>query len=66
MDKTIIGAGIAMLTLGVGFLIAAETIPTLHSAYITGGYLWTIIGGITSIIGYRVHREKQKQLSALR
>ena len=66
MDRVILGAGIAMVGLGLGFLIANEMISGLHNAYVTGGYLWLIIGAITSGIGVKVNREKQKQLDALR
>lgn len=66
MDRMIFGAGIAMAVLGLGFLIAAEMISGLHHAYVTGGYLWLIIGGITTGIGVKVNREKQKQLDAMR
>lgn len=66
LDRMILGAGIAMVALGLGFLIANEMISGLHSAYVTGGYLWVIIGGITVGIGVKVNREKQKQLEALK
>lgn len=55
-----------MAVLGLGFLIAAEMISGLHSAYVTGGYLWLIMGAITTGIGIKVKRERQKQLEALR
>lgn len=66
LDRIILGAGIAMAVLGLGFLIANEIISGLHGAYITGGYLWLIMGTITVGIGIKVTREKQKQLDALR
>lgn len=66
MDRIILGAGIAMAVLGLGFLIASEMISGLHSAYVTGGYLWLIVGAITAGIGIKVKRERQKQLEALR
>ena len=66
LDRMILGAGIAMAVLGLGFLIANEMISGLHSAYVTGGYMWLIIGGITAGVGVKVNREKQKELEALR
>ena len=68
MDKTILFAGIALVGLGSGFLVAQNFDASLHSAFATGGYLWLIMGGITIGLGLKVKKEKQKQqmMGALR
>jgi len=65
MDKMIISAGIVLIALGVGFLVVGSMDYTLSSAYITGGYLWLVIGALTTGIGIKVNRSK-KQLDAWR
>ena len=68
MDKTILFAGIALLGLGGGFLAAQNFDPSLHPSFITGGYLWLVMGGITLGLALKVKKEKQKQqmMGALR
>lgn len=68
MDKTILFAGIALLGLGGGFLAAQTFDQSLHSAFLTGGYLWLGLGGITIGLGLKAKKEKQKQqmMGALR
>ena len=53
MDKTIFAGGITLIGLGTGFLIAYQTIPDLHSAYLIGGYMWAGLGAITSVLGLK-------------
>lgn len=65
MDKMILSAGIVLIALGIGFLVVGSMDYTLSSAYITGGYLWLVIGAVTTGIGIKVNRSK-KQLDALR
>ena len=68
MDKTILFAGLALIGLGGGFLVAQSFDASLHSAFTTGGYLWLAMGGITLGLGLKVKKEKQKQqmMGALR
>ena len=58
MDKTILGAGSALVALGIGFLVAGEIDYNLHQAFSTGGYLWLILGSVTVGLGLKVNREK--------
>ena len=62
MDKTILVGGIALTGLGVGFLVAHQTIPDLHVAYLIGGYMWVGLGAITSVLGIK----KQERLGQKR
>ena len=68
MDKTILFAGIALLSLGAGFLTAQSFDTSLHSAFTTGGYLWLAMGGITISLGLKAKKDKEKQqmMGALR
>ena len=66
MDKTIFSAGIALVFLGMGFLIAPLFDASLNNAFTSGGYLWIVLGGITAGFGFRVSREKQTQMGALK
>lgn len=66
MDKTIFYAGLALVCLGVGFLLASLAYPSLNSAFTSGGYLWLIIGGLTMGFGLKVKRQKQAQMGALK
>ena len=68
MDKTILFAGIALLSLGAGFLTAQSFDASLHSAFTTGGYLWLAMGGITIGLGLKAKKDKEKQqmMGALR
>ena len=66
MDKMILSAGIAIISLGVGFLIAPMIESELASAYTSGGYLWLALGSIVVLFAMRVKQQKEKQLGALR
>ena len=59
MDKFLMSIGAAIVALGVGFLIAYEIIPQLHGAFVTGGYLWTVLGAGVIGLGYKVNRPKK-------
>ena len=59
MDKTILGAGIALVALGIGFLVVKAIDPSLHQAFTTGGYLWMIVGGATTLFALKTKSEKQ-------
>lgn len=61
MDKTILGAGVALVGLGVGLLGFGDTDYGLHQAFTTGGYLWLILGSITVGLGLKVKREKREK-----
>jgi hypothetical protein len=66
MDKLIFSVGIVLIALGVGFLAVASTDYNLSSAYTTGGYLWLVIGAVTTGLGIKVNRSKQQQIGAMR
>lgn len=66
MDKILIGAGIGLVALGVGFLAAAPSMFEIREPLILGGLLWSVLGSITAIIGRSVGTKKTKQLGALR
>lgn len=66
MDKILIGAGMALVGLGVGFLTAAPLMLEIREPLILGGLLWSVLGGVTAIIGRSVSAKKMKQLGALR
>lgn len=66
MDKMILSAGLALIALGVGFLAVGAMDYNLSGAYITGGYLWLVIGAVTVWLSLKVRRSKQQQLGAMR
>ncbi len=66
MDKILIGAGIGLVGLGVGFLAAAPSMFEIREPLILGGFLWSALGSIIAIIGRSVGTKKRKQLGALR
>ncbi|MGH1568147.1 MAG: hypothetical protein ACRBBZ_02960 [Nitrosopumilus sp.] len=66
MDKMILSAGIAIVSLGVGFLIAPVIEKDLPSAYTSGGYLWLIFGSVVVLLAMMAKQQKEKQLGALR
>ncbi|MBM3895601.1 MAG: hypothetical protein FJ359_04100 [Thaumarchaeota archaeon] len=66
MDKILIGAGIGLGGLGVGFLAAAPLMFEIREPLILGGLLWSVLGSITAIIGFSVGAKKRKQFGALR
>ena len=51
--------GAAIVALGVGFLLAHQAMPQLHDAFVTGGYLWTVLGSGVVVLGYKVNRSKK-------
>ena len=63
MDKTIIGAGSALIALGTGFVAAGELDYNLHSAFGTGGFLWLTLGAITLGLGLKVSRKPKEKKS---
>ena len=65
MDKIIIGAGLGLVSLGVGFLAASPMMFEVREPFILGGLLWSIIGGIT-MIGRSKGSKKRRELGALR
>ncbi len=66
MDKIIIGAGLGLVSLGVGFLAASPMMFEVREPFILGGLLWSIIGGITIMIGRSIGSKKRRELGALR
>jgi uncharacterized membrane protein HdeD (DUF308 family) len=66
MDKMILSAGLALVSLGVGFLIAPVIERDLSNAYTSGGYLWLVLGSIVIVFALRVKQQKMQQLGALR
>lgn len=52
--------------MGAGFFIAGQLDPMLHSAFKTGGILWSVIGGITMGIGIKSRLEKKNELEEMR
>ena len=66
MDKIIVGAGLGLVALGVGFLAVAPSLFEIREPLILGGLLWSVIGGITVILGRSIGSKKAKQLGALR
>ena len=53
MDKTITIMGLVLVGLGVGFVIAGETMGDLHWSVEAGGFLWIILGAATVILGMK-------------
>jgi hypothetical protein len=66
LDKIIIGAGLGLVSLGVGFLAASPMMFEVREPFILGGLLWSIIGGITIMIGRSKGSKKRRELGALR
>ena len=66
MSKLIITAGIVLLVMGIGFFIAGQLDPMLHSAFKTGGILWSVIGGITLGVGIKADYKTKSELEELR
>lgn len=66
MDKTIISVGVVLLALGIGFLSAIFMQPNLHPAFLTGGYLWIIVGAGTLFFGYRAKKEHKLEAKPYR
>ena len=66
MDKIIVGAGIGLVILGTGLLAVSPMMSDIREPFILGGLLWSVIGGITIIMGRRIGTKKQKELGALR
>jgi hypothetical protein len=66
LSRLIITSGIVLLGIGVGFFIAGQLDPMVHSAFKTGGILWSVIGGITLGIGIKVGYKSKSNLEALR
>ncbi len=66
MSKLIIASGLVLLAMGVGFFIAGQLDPMLHSAFKIGGVLWSVIGGITLGVGIKVGHKSKSELEALR
>ena len=60
MEKFLMSIGGVLVALVIGFLIAFELVAGLHQAFITGGYLWTILGAGTMIFGYKVKGKSQQ------
>ena len=53
--------GAALVALGAGFLIAYQIIPDLHGAFVTGGYLWSVLGSGVIIFGYKTKKSSTKK-----
>jgi hypothetical protein len=66
LDKIIVGSGLGLVALGVGFLAASPGMFEIREPLILGGLLWSAIGGITVIIGRSIGIKKRKQSGALR
>jgi hypothetical protein len=66
LDKVIIGAGIGLIILGIGFLIVAPSMFEIREPLILGGLLWSVVGGITLILGISINYKKNKQFGAFR
>ena len=58
-------SGLALIALGVGFLVVKQMDPTLHFAFDLGGGLWTAIGAATVLVGLKVKREKPVKMGAI-
>ena len=61
MDKTIFVGGVALAGLGSGFLVAHQTMPDLHAAYLIGGYMWIGLGALTSALGLKKQERLDKK-----
>jgi len=66
LDKILIGTGIGLGALGVGFLVASPSMFEIRQPLILGGLLWLVTGSITTIIGRSVGTNKSKQLGVIK
>ena len=66
MDKILIGAGIGLVGLGVGFLVAAPYMFEIRQPLILGGFLWTVVGSFTALLGRQKNLKQNQKLGALR
>lgn len=66
LDKTIITAGLIIIALGIGFIVTGAMYQDLHEAYGIGGFLWFVVGAITTGFGIKARREKIRNLDAMR
>lgn len=66
MDKIIICAGLGLVVLGAGFLIVSPMVFEVREPFILGGLLWSVIGGITVMIGRSIGSKKRRELGALK
>jgi len=64
LDKVLLGVGVALVALGIGFLAVASRMQAIRHPFVLGGLLWSVVGSITIIIGRSVNRKKRKQLGA--
>ena len=51
MDKTITIIGCVLIGLGISFVIAGETNPSLSWSIEMGGFLWLLVGVFTAVLG---------------
>ena len=65
MEKMFVIIGMALVSLGIGFLVVKELEPTLHFAFDLGGWMWTLIGAVTILVGLKIKREKTVKLGAV-
>jgi len=57
MEKFVFIMGSLLTALGVGFLSAHMIFPGLNGAFVSGGYLWVIIGSATMALGLHYKRK---------
>ena len=57
MEKFVFIMGSLLTALGIGFLSAHIIFPGLNGAFVSGGYLWTIIGVATMGLGLYYKRK---------
>ena len=50
MDKTITIIGCVLIGLGISFVIAGETNPSLSWSIEMGGFLWLLVGVFTAVL----------------
>lgn len=55
-----------MVALGAGFLITSPMVFEVREPFILGGLLWSVIGGITVMIGRSIGSKKTRELGALK
>ncbi|HIH46135.1 MAG TPA: hypothetical protein HA292_03510 [Candidatus Nitrosotenuis sp.] len=65
MDRILVGAGLALVGLGVGFLATSTFIFEIREPFILGGLLWTVVGGVTAVLGKMKSLKKTQPLGAL-
>jgi|TARA_B000000460_G_scaffold245762_1_gene217942 hypothetical protein len=58
MEKFVFIMGSLLTALGIGFLSAHMIFPGLNGAFVSGGYLWAIIGAAT--MGLGLHYKKRQ------